>query len=282
MDQIHHILRKDVRRLWREIVAVTIVTLLLAWLHGDNRLILPVSRREQALYGLRNLLMPLNAGAWWFLILSLIHEEAIPGIHQFWLTRPYRRGALLGAKLLFIFLFVNLPVLLADAIALLRSGVPFEWTGILWKQVLFSAVVPLPAMAMAAVTAGLSQAILGMLGLSVLTALLAMIPGVEYGLPGGMGWWNAGAGLLSIVAAGPLLLYWQFHRRMTTHSRLLVLAVTVAFSLAALLLPWRTAFAWQQRLARQPGAGAGYTVQSALERGRLSPEGDMRPSAETA
>jgi len=149
MDQILHILQKDLRRLRWEIATVTFATLLLAWLNGDNRLVVPVTRQEQTLNQFCLWLTPLNVLAWWFLLVSLIHGEVIPGVRQFWLTRPYRRGALLGAKLLFVLLCINLPVLLADAIALSRAGISpaTVWTGMLWKQVLFTLTALLPGLA---------------------------------------------------------------------------------------------------------------------------------------
>jgi hypothetical protein len=35
---------------------------------------------------------------WWNVVVRVIHAEALHGDTQFWLTRPYRRGSLLGAN----------------------------------------------------------------------------------------------------------------------------------------------------------------------------------------
>ena len=134
----------------------------------------PGGRRAVSLSGLQRILTLLAPAAWWFLLVSLIHEEALPGIRQFWLTRPYRRSALLGAKLLFIALFLNLPALLADLAVMARSGAPLsgQWGALFWKQVPYSAIFLMPALALAAVTSSVMQTILGLLGLVVLNSLL--------------------------------------------------------------------------------------------------------------
>ncbi len=284
MEQVLHILKKDVRRLRWEILASLLLTGLLAWLSGDNRLVVPVTKRDFMLSGMRNTLLPLTVGSWWFLIVSLIHEEAIPGALQFWLTRPYRRGALLGAKLLFIALFVNLPAFIADLAVFLRAGVPLagQLAPLLWKQLLFSGLFLLPAAGLAAITSGLAQTVLGVLGLLLWNSLLSLVPGTGATLGGGLHWWTMTFQLALLFVAGILLLYWQYFRRKTDWSRGLVLALNVGIVTIAWALPLGLVFSWQQRLVHQPGAGAPYSIQPALERGRLSPEPGMRPSASTA
>jgi len=270
MDQILHILQKDLRRLRWEIATVTFATLLLAWLNGDNRLVVPVTRQEQTLNQFCLWLAPLNVLAWWFLLVSLIHGEVIPGVRQFWLTRPYRRGALLGAKLLFVLLCINLPVLLADAIALSRAGISpaTVWTGMLWKQVLFTLTALLPGLAIAVVTAGLAQAILSAIGLALLVRLLSTIPVDNY-LPNHLEWWLTILRLTLLVIAAGLLLHWQYYRRKILLARVILLVPVLLVAMLGWVLPMSTVFGWQQSLASQPGAGAGYTVRPAPERGRL-------------
>jgi hypothetical protein len=272
MNQLLHILVKDVRRLRWEIAATLLLTALLAWLNGDNRLLFPGSPQEQRLASLMHMLQPSSVFAWWFLILTLLHGEAIPGIRQFWITRPYRRASLLGAKLLFIVLFVNLPVFLADLLVLTRAGSPLSGLlpALLWKQVLFGAMFLLPAIGIAAVTAGFSQVVMAVIGLVVLNSLMAMIPGVSSGFWGGLGWWNTALLVLLLLLASSVLLYWQYFRRKTGWSRLFIALTVAAFFLVNSMISFRTAFSWQQRLAHRPGAGDSYTIKPATERGRNS------------
>src|SRR5207244_1794787 len=111
-----------------------------------------------------------------YLIGRLIHAEAIPGIRQFWITRPYRWRSLLMAKLLFIFAFVNIPVLLAQLVILLIAGFSLHaiLPGLLWCQFLLFAGVALPVTAVASLTPGtvafiFTAAILLAIGLNIST-----------------------------------------------------------------------------------------------------------------
>ncbi len=284
MDQTIHILIKDIRRLRWEIAGTLLVTALLAWLNGDNRLVLPGSRREQQLAGLLGTLQPLCLGAWWFLIVSLFHVDAIPGLRQFWLTRPYRRSSLLGAKLLFIVLFLNLPTLTADVLVLWRAGYPLDGLvpALLWKQVLYTVTLLVPAIGIAAVTTSIAQTVLGVLGLVVLTSLLALIPGRGHSLPGSLGWWTIAVQLLIFSIGGGLILYWQFFRRKTAWSRTLIAAGIPLFILINALITSGVAFSWQRRFAHQPGTGDGYAIKPAPERGRMDYEPNMRRNPQVA
>jgi len=62
-DQILHILKKDIQRMRWEIAASGAISILLAWLNGDIRLVRPIGPQEQALAGLRNLFQALSVAA---------------------------------------------------------------------------------------------------------------------------------------------------------------------------------------------------------------------------
>src|SRR5580700_5254187 len=96
MRQALHIFKKDVRHLRWEIALV----LLMAMLPFVDLRIAPgaglVSSDGSSIW---ISLLPL----FWFLLAGrVIHSEALPGTKQFWLTRPYSRASLLGAKMLFL------------------------------------------------------------------------------------------------------------------------------------------------------------------------------------
>lgn len=286
MDQILHILRKDIRRLRWEILGSVLLTLLMAWLNGDMRLTFPASRETRTLQQVRaTLQLPVLLG-WWLLILLAIQGEALPGIRQFWVTRPYRRGALLCAKLAFIALFVHAPSFLGDVITIVRAGLPLsgQWAALLWKQVLLGALLLVPVAAIAAVTTTLAQAMLGALGLVILNSLLAMIPGQGHGynITPGMGWWGVLVHVGIVLLAAVLLFSWQYFQRATERSRILVVATNLTFLGVTAALSWPLLYGWQTRFASQPGAGAAYAVRPALERGRKAPEGSMRPDPDRA
>jgi len=60
--------------------------------------------------------------AWWYLIAAVIHEEALPGNRQYWLTRPFSRRDLLAAKAIFILVFICLPDFCTEVAVLLLRG----------------------------------------------------------------------------------------------------------------------------------------------------------------
>src|SRR5580658_4260264 len=153
MRQALHIFKKDVRYLRYEIALVLLIASAFAATHA------------RASHGQSN-------DTWWaqlalvvaaaFLIGRLILAEAIPGDRQFWITRPYRWQSLLGAKLLFIVVFVNLPILLAHLIIVILDGFPLvsSLPGLLWSQVLLFAVVLAPSAALATLCRNLASYIL--------------------------------------------------------------------------------------------------------------------------
>src|SRR5689334_27335 len=114
MKLVLHIFRKDVRRLWPQIVATLAIVAALGredrwrsdWLASQTE-------------GWLNLLLPLM---WAFLIGLAIGQEPLTGHRQFWITRPYRRSGLLAAKLLFALAFVHLPFFVEQAYVLAARG----------------------------------------------------------------------------------------------------------------------------------------------------------------
>src|SRR5262249_50334342 len=94
---------------------------------------------------------------------------------QFWITRPYPRTALLGAKLLFVLAFIHLPSFTADAMILSARGFqPWRQVSqLLWKQSIVAMMVTLPALALASVTRNLAQAASAAAAIVIAGALLA-------------------------------------------------------------------------------------------------------------
>ena len=158
MKRVIHIFRKDVAHLWPQILIFLSTLALFACedptynRHSNNGLV--------SFINLLYLLLPLSC---WLLVIALIHEETPIGHNQYWLTRPFTWTDLLAAKALFLLAFVNLPVFLCQAAVLAWNGFsPADHlTDLLAKQVFFSALLVLPAAALASVTKGLARAILG-------------------------------------------------------------------------------------------------------------------------
>lgn len=278
ISQTLHIFRKDIRRLRWEIAASVVATLLIGWLNGDNNIFLN-PWREQFELGLGRL-QPVLFGAAllarWFLVVSLIHGEVIPGVRQFWLTRPYLRPALLIAKLAFIALFVQAPVLIADVLTLARSGAGLDgqWGALLWRQFLHFAIILIPAVALALVTTNIAQVALTALGCILLSGVLTVItPTRTHGLvaSAGLNWWTWIVSLAIGCAMAALLLYWQYFRRKSTIGIALIVVTIAAVYAVPLVLNQQRTFALQQRFAHQPGAGGSLVIAPALARGRFVP-----------
>jgi hypothetical protein len=152
MKQSIHIFLKDAYCLRIEIGVFALLAAILAWAGGR------VAESQ----------LLLEAGAI-YLITRVVHAEPIPGDRQFWLTRPYNRMSLAGAKLLFIAAFICAPICAAQLVMLLASGFPLlpAIPGLLWSQALIFFVGSFLVAALASIT---SSTVILMLALLLLGA----------------------------------------------------------------------------------------------------------------
>jgi hypothetical protein len=253
MRQTLHIFKKDVRHLWFEIAVVT--TLVAAFTFTGARRALwladPVTNRIAA-WTLVMILLPL---AWWTLIARVIHDDALPGDSQFWITRPYSWKSLLGAKVLFILAFINLPMLLADGVIVHAYGLPFwaELPGLFWSQVLLAMVFVLPIAALSALTSGFVHLIFAVLTPCVIALGVAIVaPEVVLGgFLGGSDWVKTYYALLVISVAASAILVWQYSMRNTAAARSVAVAAGILAVLGMTLIPWSAAFRIQSWLSKQ-------------------------------
>ncbi len=239
MRQMRHILAKDIRGLWGELAVFLGSLILASWSFtlassGSGVSSWPLFSNQEV-EGWAGEALVLIAGC--FLIARLVHAETIPGSSQFWLTRPYRWPALLGAKVLYVLAFFHLPVFAAQAALLWNAGFPV-WAnlpGLLWMQVLALACVSLPAIAIAAVTRGLPGFVLFIIGgLAMAQALVYLrilsageMPLYSLGFygSGAFVWVSYAVVVATLVAAALPVLYTQYSRRRTSLSRILLGAV---------------------------------------------------------
>jgi len=187
-----------------------------------------------------------------YVIARLIHAEPIVGTCQFWVTRPYRWKSLLGAKLLFILVFVNLPILAARLVILGAAGFPLVSTlpGLLWSQLLMFSGAMLPIAALAAMTEGIvpfafSVLVLLTIGFGMQEMMVPpYLPAIRL-LLGPVQWvWDSIA-LLALVAIAVPVLYVQYKNRQTFFSRAFASGLALVGALAYLYLPWSLAIAVQ-------------------------------------
>jgi hypothetical protein len=212
----------------------------------------PAVNRNMA-WTLVKFLLPL---VWWILIARLVHAEALPGDRQFWTTRPYAWKSLLAAKALFLAAFVNLPLLAAHIVILLAYGFhPLaELPGLLWSQVLVTAVLVLPIAALSALTTGFVQLLsTGSVLCLALVAwnIVAPVAGLDAGWRA-LEWVRSYYEIAVSALAALAILVWQYARRRTAAARWLAVAAVVLVALGNALMPWTAAFALQSHLSTQP------------------------------
>jgi hypothetical protein len=259
MRQAIHILRKDIRHLWVEIAVVLAANGLFAFIHTHQAFWLLKARIPQTVAAFfASFLLPVS---WWVLIVRAIHGEPLTGDREFWPTRPYSWKSLLAAKAMFILLFVNLPILAAQASILQSHGFHLrsELTSLLWNQVLLTAALFLPVAAIGALTAGIVQFLLiGLVTFAVLLLLSLQFSVFATTMAGGtwgpMEWIRLSYTLVVVALAALAILIWQYARRRTIAARVAAGAVVVAVGLGA-PFSWTQAFSMQSRFSSQPAAG---------------------------
>jgi hypothetical protein len=107
-----------------------------------------------------------------FLMAALIHQEALVGDRQYWLTRPLTRCQLLISKAVFIILYILIPLFIGHLSVLYCLGFPAAKVlpALLAKEIIFAITIVLPAAALASVTRNFAQMVLtGLIG-GILTA----------------------------------------------------------------------------------------------------------------
>ena len=227
MTQILHILCKDIRRMWPYAVIIVVTVILHAFFDVRSAPVsIPETARANSLSNLSTMVLPL---AIWFSIAMLIIQEALPGDRQFWLTRPYYWPTLLASKILFIVLFVNLPLFLSDCYILTAEGFPVigVFPELMLRQLHMTLLFILPALAIATLSASLAQFLLGWFVVllafilqNILVSFILNSPSVGFALDGSGVVWSLAVFVCAIVL-------WQYATRKTTIARLVSIAVVV-------------------------------------------------------
>ena len=165
MRETFHIFRKDVRRHWPEIL----VGLVLLGFYVRLSLKPPQPQLYQGgLFPLFRFSLeavrPLTVFFWIFLSIRVVHGETLVGDRQWWTTKPYEWWSLLAAKELFLLVFLNLPLLGVQLYLLRHAGFPImrNLSGILSVQLMLAVILILPTVALASVTRGFGQVMLGL------------------------------------------------------------------------------------------------------------------------
>jgi hypothetical protein len=275
MDQIVHIFRKDVRQHWYEIVLSLAILAALAWNEPS----------QWELQGFPNGLLrmffsgwlaPLVTIGWLFLIVRVVHGESLVGDRQFWVTRPYEWKKLLAAKTLFFMAFINVPLLVVQVVLLWKAGyAPTSYVkGLLWMQCLWVLFLILPMTTLATLTASFGQTVLVVLGILLsfigLAALSSVIPNAGLSAAESV---PESLQFVVLLGACVAVVAWQYARRRTLQSRLLLIGAAGAILIIMIVTPRQalTAHAYPQ-----PSAGQQPPVQLAFDPAKQTAN-DFRP-----
>jgi hypothetical protein len=241
MKEILHILKKDVRRHWPEIL----ISLVLLGLYV--RLTIQVTPNRFGASPLWWLLLnaewskPLMIFFWIFLSVRVVQGETLVGDRQWWVTKPYEWWRLLAAKELFLVAFIGIPLFLVQLFLLHHFGFPIfrYFMGVLGMQFGLALILFLPSVALGSLTRSLGQALLGVLVIFVLFwatfTILEKVP--SSGMSSAVPDHGEITGLL-IVASIIGAIGWQYARRRTWAARGLVAAAYVLVVLLGALTPY--------------------------------------------
>jgi hypothetical protein len=212
-----------------------------------------------------------------------VHQEPIPGTRQDWLIRPIRRFDLLLAKLLFVLVAVQAPMLVGDLIGALAHG--FDWraagAAALSRNLVVFVTLSLPALGFAAMTRTTAQCIgagvaylLATIAATVLLNIISRAGGQEQATNPlfwtGVAWAPQTLGRLALAAGAAIALLLLYLPRRIALART-VFPVFAALSVVTTLLPWPWIFAIQQSASAAPAAGGAVDLAIDPRAPRYSP-----------
>jgi hypothetical protein len=237
MSQILHIFRKDARRHWPEILAYLCVLAVFTAYQPRVWTDRPIEIRFlESILKVWPVLLILTSV---FLIIRLVQGETLVGDRQFWITRPYEWHKLLAAKLLAIFVFIQVPLFVAQILLLKLALFPLTPAikGLLFIHWSLAITLVLASLALASITSGIGQASLGLLGAILLVigiaALTTVIPNMDLASDTTDNWQEA-VYLCGCIAA----IVTQYVFRKTLLARLIVAGGFVLVFLLVALPPY--------------------------------------------
>jgi hypothetical protein len=230
-----HIFRKDAIHLWPE--TLISIALLAAFGWAQVHTWVPQEGFNPASLGV-GFLVFLIPVMWLVLMSRLVHDEELVGDRQFWITRPYTWYSLLASKILYLLVFIGIPLIVMQMILLHHAGLyPMFVIPALLKNLCVVAVVfLLPLLAIAAVTATfiryISSALAGVIYLFVVFLFAGYLWTDSLTAPYVL--YIVLISLLIILVAALLL---QYAKRKTLIARIMLLAMPLVFVVFALITP---------------------------------------------
>lgn len=243
MQQMMHIFRKDLRNLWLQIALALLLLAGYVW-DQTKPARAPEGTDLVSLFVLQYAVFLVPLG-WWALIVRSVLEEPLVGDRQFWITRPYDWRSLLGAKLVFILISVNLPLFIAQMLFLEHAGYsPVPHMGdLLVMQLYDSVLMILPAFVLTTISGSIARTLFTSLGAVAYVAVLAYFAstrGPDSPSAGNFqGWFSA----VVFFTTAVMIVYWQYSQRAITKSRYMLAACALVVPLAMWFTPYNALFA---------------------------------------
>jgi hypothetical protein len=242
MNQILHIFKKDARRHWPEIL-ISLALLGLFTRHElhpwqNSNAFSSFSPYFFILAG--HSITPATILFWVFLIVRVVQGESLVGDRQWWITKPYEWWNLLAAKLLFILIFISVPLFHVHLLLLHQFGFPMlpNLSALLLTQIALYFVLFLPALLLASLTKSFGQLLLTAACILVVVIgiawLATKIPSGDMESPPAIVEHFQTILLWGCVIAVPV---WQFARRRRWVSAAALLGMLAVSSLISVVVP---------------------------------------------
>jgi hypothetical protein len=263
---VWHIFKKDWKLLW--VFVITVASL--HWIAAFIMFKLGLFGEDATLEVLSETIPILAFFGSMFLIVAIVHIEAIPGTRQDWLARPIPRGSLLFEKLLFVVIMVEGPIFAANLFQGIANGFSL-WLSFVSATsfiifLLFFLILPL--FSFASVTKNMTEAFIFGCGCTfIIGAFLTLGDYMNASAHGtlitvthsGIGWIGVAFRFALVALAAGVILGLQYFRRKTAMARVLMIAFGLLI-LTSQFLPWKSAFAIEEWLSPKRSAGAGTEV----------------------
>jgi hypothetical protein len=237
MKQVFHIFQKDARHFWLEIAVSIALVATYVWseIHSWTA---PEEFSGGFVGFLRAFPTILVFLSWWFTIARIVQDEALVGDRQFWITRPYEWKKLLAAKVLFVTVFINLPLLIAQVVLLAKAGFnPVLYLpGLLFMQFLLAIFLLMPLAAVATVTSSVVQ--MGLASLIIVLYIVGVAALSSYIPSSSFSFEIDDLQPAIMIGAALVVIGWQYARRKTVKSRLVMAGAAAAIVLLQVATPY--------------------------------------------
>jgi len=256
---VWHIFKKDWKLMWRSAAAVVALQLAYAFIQFKGEF----GKGNPVLDEFHTMLMFLWLIAGMIWIVMLVHQDALPGTRQDWLTRPIRRTDVLVAKVMFAALVVQGSTIAGDLLQGLGSGFPMGQSlrAAMARAAIGFIAITIPALVIGALTQSIADAMILSavfgFGIFVFTLMaVALGGGYEHQFDptnaSGVEWIPNLMRFLMVLVGGAIVMLAQYRTRKTFRGRIIMAAILLLM-LCSQAIPWKPVFAFEKRFSRQPG-----------------------------